>query len=76
LGKGRKRELRKPLEASGGSQPLRWLNVMENGMAHFTLEKAVEVPDEPETVIAIDRSEYNLAVAVAISKSKPNKPMP
>jgi putative transposase len=39
------------------------------------LEKAVEVPDEPETVIAIDRGEHNLAVAVAVSKSKPNKPM-
>jgi IS605 OrfB family transposase len=43
--------------------------------AHFILEKTVEVPDEPETVIAIDRGEHNLAVAVAISKSNPNKPM-
>jgi IS605 OrfB family transposase len=43
--------------------------------AHFTLKKTVEVPDEPETVIAIDRGERNLAVAVAISKSKLNKPM-
>ena len=43
--------------------------------AHFALERAVEVPDEPETVIAIDRGEHNLAVAVAISKSNPDKPM-
>ncbi|MCC6013153.1 MAG: hypothetical protein LM593_02190 [Candidatus Verstraetearchaeota archaeon] len=43
--------------------------------AHFILEKTVEVPDEPETVIAIDRGEHNLADAVAISKSNPNKPM-
>jgi len=43
--------------------------------AHFTLEKVVEVPDEPETIITIDRGEHNLAVAVAISKSNPNKPM-
>jgi putative transposase len=43
--------------------------------AHFALEKAVEVPDEPETVIAIDRGEHNLAVAAAISKSNPSKPM-
>jgi IS605 OrfB family transposase len=43
--------------------------------AHFILKKVVEVPDEPETVIAIDRGERNLAVAVAISKKNPNKPM-
>jgi IS605 OrfB family transposase len=43
--------------------------------AHFVLKKTVEVPDEPETIIAIDRGEHNLAVAVAISKSNPNKPM-
>jgi IS605 OrfB family transposase len=43
--------------------------------AHFVLKKFVEVPDEPETVIAIDRGERNLAVAVAISKKNPNKPM-
>ena len=51
--------------------------VKHNGewYAHFTLKKAVEVPDEPETVIAIDRGEHNLAVAVAISKSNPDKPM-
>ena len=51
--------------------------VKRNGewYAHFTLKKAVEVPDEPETVIAIDRGEHNLAVAVAISKSNPDKPM-
>jgi IS605 OrfB family transposase len=43
--------------------------------AHFVLMKTVEVPDEPETVIAIDRGEHNLAVTVAISNSNPNKPM-
>jgi hypothetical protein len=43
--------------------------------AHFTLEKAVGVPDEPETLMAMDRGEYNLAVAVAISKSNTDKPM-
>jgi putative transposase len=43
--------------------------------AHFVLKKVVEVPDEPETVIAIDRGEHNLAVAVAISKENPSKPM-
>ncbi|MCQ5362568.1 MAG: transposase [Candidatus Methanomethylicia archaeon] len=43
--------------------------------AHFVLKKAVEVPDEPETVIAIDRGEHNLAVAVALSKNDPCKPM-
>jgi IS605 OrfB family transposase len=43
--------------------------------AHFILKKFVEVPDEPETVIAIDRGERNLAVAVAISKENPSKPM-
>ncbi|MGB9718726.1 MAG: RNA-guided endonuclease InsQ/TnpB family protein, partial [Thermoproteota archaeon] len=41
--------------------------------AHFMLKKVVEVSDEPETVVAVDRGERNLAVAVAISKS--NKPM-
>jgi IS605 OrfB family transposase len=47
----------------------------EEWYAHFVLKKFVEVPDEPETVIAIDRGERNLAVAVAISKKNPNKPM-
>jgi transposase len=42
--------------------------------AHFVLKKT-EVPDEPETVIAIDRGEHNLAVAVAVSKNDPSKPM-
>jgi len=42
---------------------------------HFILEKAVEVPDEPETMIPIDRGEHNLAVAAAISKSNPDKPI-
>ncbi|MHA1832850.1 MAG: hypothetical protein ACTSV7_02560 [Candidatus Baldrarchaeia archaeon] len=51
--------------------------VKRNGewYAHFTLKKTVEVPDEPETIIAIDRGECNLAVAVAISKGNPDKPM-
>jgi IS605 OrfB family transposase len=43
--------------------------------AHFILKKTVEVPDEPETVIAVDRGERNLAVAVAISRENPSKPM-
>jgi len=43
--------------------------------AHFVLKKIVEVPSEPETIIAIDRGEHNLAVAVAISKQNPEKPM-
>ena len=51
--------------------------VKRNGewYAHFVLGKAVEVSDEPETVIAIDRGEHNLAVAVAISKNNLNKSM-
>ncbi len=43
--------------------------------AHFVLKKTVEFTDKPETVIAIDRGKVNLAVAVAISKSKSEKPM-
>jgi IS605 OrfB family transposase len=43
--------------------------------AHFVLKKIVEVPDRPETVIAIERGERNLAVAVAISINNPDKPM-
>ncbi|MBD3254083.1 MAG: IS200/IS605 family element transposase accessory protein TnpB [Candidatus Lokiarchaeota archaeon] len=42
--------------------------------AHFNLEKKVEVPDDPETVIGIDRGEKNFAVAVAIEKNAPHKP--
>ncbi len=51
--------------------------VKRNGewYAHFVLKKTVELPDEPETVIAIDRGERNLAVAVAILKDNPAKPM-
>jgi len=43
--------------------------------AHFVLSKIVELPDEPETVIAIDRGEHNLAAAVAISKRNSEKPI-
>ncbi|MHA1506596.1 MAG: RNA-guided endonuclease InsQ/TnpB family protein [Candidatus Asgardarchaeia archaeon] len=51
--------------------------VKRNGewYVHFVLKKTVELPDEPETVIAMDRGEVNLAVAVAVSKSNPEKPM-
>jgi len=37
--------------------------------------KTLELPDEPETIIAIDRGEHTLATAVAISRSDPKKPM-
>ena len=43
--------------------------------AHFVLKKTVEFPDESETIVSIDIGEHNLAVAVAISKSNPDKPM-
>ncbi|MBE9390782.1 hypothetical protein IOK49_01610 [Fervidicoccus fontis] len=38
--------------------------VKRNGewYAHFVLKRAVELIDEPETVIAIDRGEYNMEV--------------
>lgn len=51
--------------------------VKNNGewYAHFTLAKTVELPEEPETVVAIDRGEINLAVAIAVSKKDPDKPM-
>lgn len=42
--------------------------------AHFVLKKIVEFK-EPKTVIAIDRGERNLAVAVAISRNNLNKPL-
>jgi len=43
--------------------------------AHFTLTKTIEFNEHPETIIAIDRGEKNLAVAVAILKDSPNKPL-
>jgi len=51
--------------------------VKRNGewYAHFVLKKIVEVTDEPETIIAIDRGEHTLAAAVAISRNDPDKPM-
>ncbi len=51
--------------------------VKRNGewYAHFVLKKTVNFIGEPETVIAIDRGEANLAVAVAISKNNPTKPI-
>jgi len=49
--------------------------VKRNGewYAHFALMKTVKLIDKPETVIAIDMGEVNLAVAV--SKKNLNKPM-
>ena len=50
--------------------------VKRNGewYAHFIISKTIELPDDFETTIAIDRGEVNLAVAVAISKGNPEKP--
>lgn len=42
--------------------------------AHFVLAKTVNFEDA-ETMIAIDRGEVNLAVAVAVSKDNPEKPL-
>jgi len=44
---------------------------MESGYAHFILKKEVELTDEPETFIGVDLGEWNVAVAVAISKHNP-----
>ncbi len=51
--------------------------VKRNGewYAHFVLKKTVELPDDFETIVAIDRGEVNLAVAVAVSKKNPSKPV-
>jgi IS605 OrfB family transposase len=65
-------------EAFRGEWKFTTLEMVKRGgewYAHFVLMKTVELIDEPETVIAIDRGEHNLAVAVAISKKSPNKPM-
>jgi len=43
--------------------------------AHFVLKKEVELIDEPETFIGVDLGEWNVAVAVAVSKNNPSKPM-
>lgn len=45
----------------------------EEWYAHFVLKKEVEF-EEPETIIGVDLGEWNVAVAVAISKHNP-KPM-
>ncbi|MCW4007372.1 MAG: RNA-guided endonuclease TnpB family protein [Candidatus Bathyarchaeota archaeon] len=42
---------------------------------HLVLKRTIKVEDSPETVIAIDRGERSLAVAVAILKSDQNKPV-
>jgi len=73
LEKGRNRGLRK---SSGGEWHFATVEMVkrdEEWYAHFVLKRTVEVPDEPETVIAIDRGEHNLAVA--ISRNNPNKLM-
>ena len=51
--------------------------VKRNGewYAHFVLKREVELVDEPETFIGVDLGEWNVAVAVAISKHNPSKPM-
>jgi len=51
--------------------------VKRNGewYAHFVLSKIVELSDEPETVIAIDRGEHTIAAAVTITRGDPDKPM-
>jgi len=37
--------------------------------------KTLELPDEPETIISIDKGEHTLAAAVTITRSDPEKPM-
>ena len=41
----------------------------------FCLKKEVELINEPETFIGVDLGEWNVAVAVAISKYNPSEPM-
>jgi IS605 OrfB family transposase len=71
FGEGRRIE-----EAFNGEWEFTAVDVVKRELyAHFLLKRAVGVQDEPETLMAIDRGEYNLAVAVAISKSNADKPM-
>ena len=51
--------------------------VKKNGewYVHFVLKKDVELIDEPETFIGVNLGEWNVAVAVVISKHNPSKPM-
>jgi len=50
--------------------------VKRNGewYAHFVLKKEIEFY-EPETIVGVDLGEWNVAVAVAISKHNPSKPV-
>jgi IS605 OrfB family transposase len=43
--------------------------------AHFVLKKTIAVTNKPETIVAIDIGEHNLATAIKILINNPNKPM-
>ena len=43
--------------------------------AHFVLKRTISGIDEPETIIAIDIGEHNLATATKILINNPNKPV-
>jgi transposase len=43
--------------------------------AHFVLTKKISVINKPETIVAIDIGERNLATATKILINNPNKPI-
>jgi putative transposase len=43
--------------------------------AHFVLKKKISIINKPETIVAIDIGERNLATAIKILINNPNKPM-
>ncbi len=74
FGKRQKRRIEEALRGEWAFATVEMVKRNGEWYAHFVLKKSIGF-EEPETVIAIDRGERNLAVAVAISKESPNKPM-
>ncbi|MBS7611886.1 hypothetical protein KEJ27_06735 [Candidatus Bathyarchaeota archaeon] len=75
FGEKRKRRIEEALRGEWQFATVEMVKRNGEWYAHFVLKKTVEFTDKPETVVAIDRGERNLAVAVAISKDNLSKPM-
>jgi len=75
FGERQKRRIEEAFEGEWKFATVEMVKRNSDWYAHFVLSTIVELPDEPETIVAIDRGERNLAVAVAISKQNPDKPM-
>jgi putative transposase len=74
FGEKQKARIEEPLGGEWSFATVEMVKRDRERYAHVVLKKTVELK-KPETIMAVDRGEVNLAVAAAISKDEPKKPL-